>query len=204
MLTRFPAGMPVRVTSISAGFDFVLALTRQGRVYGWGSNRFGQLGFDPSITVSGPDPHPVPGISIPVSAISAGGQHGLALAANGTTLLGWGANQEGQLGDGTTPTSRFTPMPVKLGLEPGVRVRSASAGAFHSVALTTAGSVLAWGFNSQGQLGIGSRSDSIVPIMVKLPQLAVRGKSVPDPVFAIAAGPISDNSYAIIAALPRT
>jgi alpha-tubulin suppressor-like RCC1 family protein len=52
----------------------------------------------------------------------------------------------------------------------GVKVRSASAGLLHSLALTTTGRVLAWGDNADGQLGIGTVTGHSVPVFVHLPK----------------------------------
>ncbi len=82
------------------------------------------------------------------------------------TVLAWGLNSSGQLGDGTT-TDRSTPVDVDL--PPGTTVTAIAGGEGHSVALTSAGTVLAWGLNSSGQLGDGTTTDSTTPVDVNLP-----------------------------------
>ena len=73
----------------------------------------------------------------------------------------WGANWDGQLGDGTTTGS---PRPVAV---PGLSdLVSITASAFHSCAVRATGQVLCWGFNGTGRLGDGSDVDSLVPVMV--------------------------------------
>jgi alpha-tubulin suppressor-like RCC1 family protein len=81
-------------------------------------------------------------------------------------MLAWGLNEDGELGDGTTRI-RETPVPVRL--PRGVKVVAATAGLFHVLALTRAGQILAWGYNTDGQLGNGSTTDRHVPIRVRLP-----------------------------------
>jgi alpha-tubulin suppressor-like RCC1 family protein len=49
-------------------------------------------------------------------------------------------------------------------------VTSVRAGGKHSLALTSAGQVWAWGHNGSGQLGDGTRTESHIPVRVKLPQ----------------------------------
>ena len=44
-----------------------------------------------------------------------------------------------------------------------------AAGSLHTLALTSTGAVLAWGYNAQGELGDGSRKNTDVPVKVKLP-----------------------------------
>src|SRR6202044_2876443 len=92
------------------------------------------------------------------------------ISAAGTasrTVLAWGRNTTGQLGDGTT-TSASTP--VKVHLPPGTRVTQVRAGCAHTLALTAKGHVLAWGSDSDGQLGDGRITDSATPVRVKLPR----------------------------------
>ena len=83
-----------------------------------------------------------------VTAVAASGTHALALTRNGD-VYSWGANTEGQLGDGTH-VRRERPVRVH-GLSNVVRVVAARA---HSLALTADGRVWAWGSNAHGQLGI--------------------------------------------------
>ncbi len=96
---------------------------------------------------------------------SAGGEHTLALKADGT-VWAWGSNDDGQLGDGTT-TMRSTP--VQLALPGGVLATAVSAGERFSMALGADGFVYAWGYNGQGQLGkapSGNVSDNWVPVKI--------------------------------------
>lgn len=75
--------------------------------------------------------------------------HTCALTSEGTVMC-WGDNEYGQLGDGTT-TNRSAPVAVN-GLS---HVTSLTAGDYHTCALTDMGEVLCWGDNEQGQLGLG-------------------------------------------------
>src|SRR6266702_884659 len=102
----------------------------------------------------------VPGLST-VTAVAAGEEHSLALLANGT-VVAWGDNREGQLGDGTLRNSTV-PVPV-TGLS---GVTSIAAGALHSLAVLGNGTAMAWGDNESGQLGVGRRvSLRVVPTAV--------------------------------------
>jgi hypothetical protein len=97
-----------------------------------------------------------------VKAIAAGGigsqgGHMLALLDDGT-VLSWGGNAEGQLGDGTT-TDSSVPVRVK-GLTGVIAI---SAGATHSLALLADGTLMAWGSNTFGELGIPDIPNSMVP-----------------------------------------
>jgi alpha-tubulin suppressor-like RCC1 family protein len=136
-----------------------------GTLRAWGLNDFGQLGNDTTISSDTPVKVQLPP-GTQVTSMRAGCGHTLALTTTGQ-VLAWGYNNDGELGDGTT-TSTGTPVMVKL--PPGTKVKAIRAGCFHSLALTTTGHVLAWGFSGQGELGNGSILSSPEPVMVKLPK----------------------------------
>ncbi|HEX3510029.1 MAG TPA: immunoglobulin domain-containing protein [Solirubrobacteraceae bacterium] len=125
----------------------------------WGLNTSRQLG-NGSLDAFEDLPVGVAGLKF-VEAVSAGGEHSLALLANGT-VMSWGSNVEGQLGDGTNAT-RDEPVQV-TGLS---GVKAIAAGGAHSLALLTNGTVMAWGSNEAGQLGDGNFAESTVPVAVK-------------------------------------
>jgi alpha-tubulin suppressor-like RCC1 family protein len=84
-----------------------------------------------------------------VIAISAGNAYTVALKSDGS-VVAWGYNSNGQLGDGTSGTNRLTPVPVS-GLFSWVS--AIDAGGYHTVVLKNDGSVWTWGDNSNWQLG---------------------------------------------------
>ncbi|ABP53646.1 Ig-like domain repeat protein [Salinispora tropica] len=152
------------VTAVAAGRFHSLALTSAGTVLAWGTNHFGQLGDGTLIDRSAPVE-----VSLPpgttVTAVAAGGVHSMALTSVGT-VLAWGGNGVGQLGDGST-TRRTTP--VEAILPSGVTVTAVAAAESHSLAVTSAGAALAWGLNGTGQLGDGSTINRSTPVSVALP-----------------------------------
>jgi len=151
--------------AIAAGANHSLALLTDGTVMAWGGNEAGQLG-DGNTTESDV-PVPVEGLKGVVTAIAAGGEHSLALLSNGT-VMAWGENEHGELGDGNTSNSDV-PVAVK-GLK---GVTAIAAGGEHSLALLSNGTLMAWGSNEYGQLGIGAggeeeeiQAESDVPVAV--------------------------------------
>jgi regulator of chromosome condensation (RCC1) repeat-containing protein/Regulator of Chromosome Condensation (RCC1) repeat protein len=145
-----------QVTSIAAGIDSALAIRTQGittikTVWAWGGNSSGQLGdgtLGNHLT-----PEQVTGIKAPsVTGISVGQKFAVALGSDGS-VWAWGADDAGQLGN--APTASPVTRPVETtGMDSGIT--QVSAGANHVLALKSNGTVLAWGDNSEGELGTGS------------------------------------------------
>lgn len=155
------------VNAIAAGEVHSLALRQDGTLLAWGRNSLGQLG-NPTTVERFPVPvlddaaRPVTGIV----AISAGSNHSLALRADGT-VLSWGLNLDGQLGDGTDLSSRGFAAPVTDASGRALTgIRAIAAGGDSSYALRADGTVLAWGANSLGQLGDGTFAFRKSPVTV--------------------------------------
>jgi Regulator of chromosome condensation (RCC1) repeat/IPT/TIG domain len=149
------------VSAISAGGEFSVALLGTGGVKAWGDNVFGQLG-SPGLEESFSDkPVTVEGLS-GVTAIDAGTNHTLALLGGGT-VMAWGEDAYGELGNGTIKNHEEKPVAVS-GLS---GVQEISAGGGDSAALLSSGSIMTWGINQRGTLGNGvTGSPSSVPVAV--------------------------------------
>jgi alpha-tubulin suppressor-like RCC1 family protein len=133
------------VLDLVSGQRHTCALQRSGRVLCWGDNDHGQLG-DGTTETHRDDPVPVAGLA-DATAIAAGVNHTCALRAGG--IVGcWGANDSGQLGDGTT-VDRLAPATV-TGLGPALEV---AAGGAHTCARRRDGALACWGAGVAGQLG---------------------------------------------------
>ena len=164
-LTPRTTPVPVRslsgVQAISVNGRHDLALLANGAVMSWGDNTFGQLGNGTTSANHNAElPVAVTGLPKAVQ-VAAGGEHSLALLANGT-VMAWGDNSNGQLGNGTT-TSSDVPVAVQ-GL---TNVKAIAAGDLFSVAVLANGTVMTWGRNSVGQLGNGGSKDKDVPVPAK-------------------------------------
>jgi alpha-tubulin suppressor-like RCC1 family protein len=152
------SGLTSGVAAVAVGYSYSCALTSAGGVKCWGANNAGQLGD--GTTTRRYTPVDVSGLGSGVVAVSAGGGHTCALTSVGGVKC-WGANNSGELGDGTT-TERHTPVNVS-GLTSGV---AAISGGGDTCALTSAGGVKCWGWNKFGQLGDGTTTDRHTPVSV--------------------------------------
>lgn len=145
-----------------------------GTVACWGNGRDGQLGDGTMASRSTPTVIAADALS-GVTDVTLGGRHTCALRADGTVWC-WGANESGQLGDGTR-TPRPAPVPVRdaTGEPLGSIVQLAAGGAF-TCARTDAGQVACWGGNAYGELGQGATAnadaldDSLSPLAVPFKQ----------------------------------
>ena len=151
-------GTATNWASAAAGEACTAAVRTDGTLWAWGNNNFGQLGKGSSNTTGPADFVPAQvGTATTWVSVAAGGQHVVAVRADGT-LWAWGRNQVGQLGKGTTTISPADYSPVQVGTA-GTWV-SAAAGFSHTVALRTDGTLWAWGSNGLGQLGQGTTTIS--------------------------------------------
>ena len=131
-------------------------------------------------------PHigPPPGVPAPPGAgppsflfdwvsMGAGSGYSCGLRSDGSALC-WGANNFGQLGDGSQ-TSSSTPVPVSGGLT----FKEIAVGDIHTCGIDTTGALYCWGSNITGQLGaglptgLGGFSTTPVPVSVGLTFVSV-------------------------------
>jgi len=152
-------GLGVTVAAVTVGHYHTCALTTAGGVKCWGSNGIGQLGD--GTTTHRTTPVDVVGLGSGVIAVSAGYNHTCALTSAGAVKC-WGANGNGQLGDGST-TSSTAPVDV-IDLSTGVT--DIDAGDWHTCAVASSGGAKCWGSNSGGKLGGGTTTKSTTPVDV--------------------------------------
>lgn len=103
------SGLAAGATSITAGFHHSCAATGAGAITCWGLNDHGQLGD--GTRVNRTRPAQVVGLSRGASLPTGGWSYSCAVAAGGVGKC-WGANESGQLGNGTT-TSSLVPVTVR-------------------------------------------------------------------------------------------
>ncbi len=154
------------IIAVSTGYLHSLALCSDGTLASWGYNVQGQLGDGGQANRKVPAAVDLTSLEgRTVIAISSGKFHNLALCDDGR-VAAWGYNNSGQLGTGDKLNSRIPVLVNPVGALAGKQVVSVSAGAYHSFALCSDGSVTAWGYNDEGELGDGTNVGSMVPVAV--------------------------------------
>ena len=158
----------VVTSSLSLGSNHSCAVASTGGVKCWGYGTYGQLGNNASGAFSERttpvDVHTSSSSSTALSGVSAialGSQSSCALTTAGGVKC-WGANNYGQLGDGTQ-SNRSTPLDVRTSSSSSTALSGVTAidiGGFHSCAVTATGGVKCWGWSGDGQLGDGSSGDT--------------------------------------------
>mmetsp|Transcript_952 Transcript_952/g.1179 ORF Transcript_952/g.1179 Transcript_952/m.1179 type:complete len:655 (-) Transcript_952:444-2408(-) len=137
------------IVQLACGHWHGAALTEDGRIFCWGSNRKHQCGTKtPSTIVT---PHYVNGTDVVYSQIECGKGHNIALEKFTGRVYTWGASTA--CGHTSRRTCISPPRLVEA-LQRVVIVQIA-AGDGHSLAMTGGGRVFSWGSGSEGQLGVG-------------------------------------------------
>lgn len=136
------------VAEVASAYTHSCARKTDGTVWCWGDNNDGQCGDG----TEGSPVHSTPGqaIATNVAEIAVNSSYTCARKTDGT-LWCWGANQYGELGNGTTTGS---PTPVQV-TALGTNVAQITLGAHFGCALETDSTVWCWGSTGQGQLGNG-------------------------------------------------
>jgi alpha-tubulin suppressor-like RCC1 family protein len=176
------SNVPVQVSGLSNIIGIAgsvangYAVTGVGTVYAWGDNSAGELGDGNDATQQAGSNVPVlvSGLSN-VTKVVANSLGAYALTADGH-VYAWGGDSTGQLGDGRSGGSGYSDTPTRVANLNSV-VDIAGGGYLGAeadgYALTSDGSLYAWGSNNEGQLGDGqpgtTQPYSDVPVRVKAP-----------------------------------
>uniref|UniRef100_A0A7S3GJ78 Regulator of chromosome condensation n=1 Tax=Palpitomonas bilix TaxID=652834 RepID=A0A7S3GJ78_9EUKA len=163
-------GWTKREGTFQQGAIYAFQGRRSRSIVGWGGNEQGQVGVSKgaavtSRNVSVPTSLPPFGGGVLVEAIEAGAQHTIMLTSTGT-VYSTGSNKYGQLGVcGPTKLTSFRAVP----LNEVARPVSVAASLHGGGVVTETGSVVVWGRNDRGQLGLGTTSSLCQPSEVTLP-----------------------------------
>jgi alpha-tubulin suppressor-like RCC1 family protein len=146
-------------TALNTGSEHTCGLTPEGKAYCWGINENGRLGN--GSTTNSLTPAAVSGNAL-FNSLSAGYTHTCGFAETGYIpglSYCWGANSNGQLGNGRT-SDRDIPDMIAGNLI------SLSAGGWHTCGLTREGKAYCWGWNGYGGIGDGSTTDRLEAVAV--------------------------------------
>ncbi|KAK0388065.1 hypothetical protein NLU13_4309 [Sarocladium strictum] len=192
MSSLVPQGLGLprgKIAKIACGSYHSFAIDKEGNVWAWGLNNFGELGIESN---AGEDdavvlkPLKIEGLEgKKITDIDGGEHHSLACSASGD-LYTWGRVDGYQVGfefdsltkDNTIYDDRgqarilFKPTTHK-GLS---NIASVAAGTDNSFAVTKDGKVYSWGFSSNYQTGQGVIDDIKVPTLID--NTAIRGKMI--------------------------
>jgi alpha-tubulin suppressor-like RCC1 family protein len=149
--------MPRSRIAVSLDGRHSCAVLGDGTVRCWGANDAGQLGNGVVSAGATSTPVSVTGVTMAI-AVAAGRDHSCALLVTGRVQC-WGANDRGQLGNGTTTAS---PSPVTVANL--IDAVSLSGGTRHTCVRTATGRAKCWGANGVGQLGDSTRVDRPTPV----------------------------------------
>ncbi|XP_033183630.2 secretion regulating guanine nucleotide exchange factor isoform X1 [Bombus vancouverensis nearcticus] len=153
------------IESVSCGQYHTIAVAKDGNIYAFGDNKYGQLGLNTDACPKTFIPIKLSDVQfkLPINMYS-GWSHAIVL--NDNNIFCWGRNTYGQLGiiklekPSIWKATRIENLP---------KVHRVSAGSEHNVALTENGEILCWGWNEHGNCGNGHTKDVKFPEQLVLP-----------------------------------
>ena len=146
----------VVIQRLAAATSHACATSTTAAVQCWGDNSSGALGIGATTPTQSPIPRRVM-TPFPITDLTSGYAHTCGLA--GGTALCWGLNAFAAAGVGSIGGVLSLPTPPQTG---GVAFSKIAAGGYHTCALTAAGEAWCWGWNAEGQTGIGSAGSPVI------------------------------------------
>jgi alpha-tubulin suppressor-like RCC1 family protein len=142
--------------SVSSGYENTAGIDLANKLFLWGRNDFGQLGFgNTSLFVNFPTK-----LDDSSWTMISPGDHTLGIKSNGT-LWAWGLNTLGQLGTGDT-VSRSSP--VQIGTSSWTMISVSTTG--FTLAIRADGALFTWGNGALGRLGDSTTISKSSPIQI--------------------------------------
>lgn len=205
------------IAQLAAGLHHSLLLTQGGDVLSFGKGAGGALGHGHKYDVR--EPTPIRALPTRIVHLSAGAAHSVFVTAGGElytcgTNGGLGRSCDGRLGVAVTTDSgaptKYALLPVRVPLPSGQRVRRATAGRDHTIAVMEDGHVYVFGRGQAGQLGAGDRKDQLTlfraPLLEACAFAAAAAQSrqaadarVPTPHSGAVAGAASTSAQSLVA-----
>ncbi len=148
------------ILMVSGSDEHCLALDENGAIWAWGNNNYGQLGYGNLKYRTTP-------IKIfdmtNVKKVSAGNEFAMILKNDGTVWT-WGKSKFGALGLGDKLDTVYKPTQI-MELND---ITDIICGNNHCLALNSSNEIYAWGYNTAGEIGNGTRIQQTVPVKLNL------------------------------------
>lgn len=183
-------GLPKQMVGIGSGSYHAFAMHKNGKLYSWGLNSFGETGNTRNFDAEGESDAHQPVIVTSVDAfgkviqIEGGSHHTIALTDKGEVLV-WGRLDGYQLGlelskipeENTIKDAHNEPRILKVPMQvPNIDGVFVAAGSDHSIAIAKDGKAYSWGFSTSYQTGLGTEEET--EVATHIDNTAVRGKQL--------------------------
>ncbi len=153
------------IKDLSTGNMHSCAILENGAVFCWGKNDYGQLGDDPTSTLSSSQPTIIEGTYEVASLLSAGNSFNcVAMSAGGIKCLGQNDSDAGQLGKADL-LELFSYSFIDVDVLAGKQISSVSSNSSHSCVVIEK-KIYCWGKNDYGQLGNGTIDSPLTSVLV--------------------------------------
>jgi alpha-tubulin suppressor-like RCC1 family protein len=200
---KFPMGTDIVYMADTSPQATALAVDSTGQVWGWGSNKYGEL-CSTATDISTPMKLPFTvnvndvNVSEGIMNIAGAGDHTLVVTSSGA-LEACGGNGDGDLGnDSTTSSCTGTPIVCTPVTVPLTGVTSVYASWRNSAALTASGQLYSWGYDVLGEVGDGGADENASCGCVMSPVSITPDASAPvDDVALGGSGPLNGQVLAI-------
>ncbi|KAJ3342104.1 Protein rcc2 [Gonapodya sp. JEL0774] len=173
--TRLNLPDGVTVSKAATGRNHTVIVSKTGKVYAMGDNRYGQCGNSNLKNIT--TPTHISALNVTVVDVACGGDFTVCLSDKGK-LFSFGHPENGQLGNGTDGKTLQAnrvyydpyPSPRVISALEDVQIKSISCGTNHTLALDSTGQIWSWGAGGYGRLGHGDQKDQLRPKMIIAPR----------------------------------
>ncbi len=148
---------------VAVGYNHACAITGTGSVKCWGDNSRGQIGD--GTTTARAQATAVIGLSAKVTQLALTYQSSCALLETGAVQC-WGGNSQGELGVGQTAKITQSSTPQNTVLLNNISLKRLVSGRQHLCGITNSDTLVCWGWNDFGQLGLNNTTAQLIPVVV--------------------------------------
>ena len=148
----------------ACGLAYTIIIDQQDNIWSFGWNVHGQLGLGDNIKRFSPTQI----AEVKAKFAACGGSHTLLIDPQ-NNVLSFGYNNNGQLGLGFGyGTNRL--IPAQIPLPEGVKAKYIACGYSHSIIIDQENNAWSFGYNNNGQLGLGDAISRKIPTLIPLPE----------------------------------